>query len=107
MMSGLPALLSSLSPCCIDDDVEPRRALSILLRNCSPLGRLDSPGESGSVLLLRAWRWGGGGGGGIETRLLLDMSTLRMDVGRPDRDDPRAGGGVGNDTVEGEDNGKL
>lgn len=56
MMSGLPTLLSSLSSSRIDDAADPRRALSMLLRDCSPLGRLDSPGDWASILLLRPWR---------------------------------------------------
>lgn len=108
MMSGLPTLLSRLSSSRIDDAADPRRALSMLRRDCSPLGRLDSPGDRASILLLRPWRGGGGGGGGaMEARLLPDKSMLRTEAGRPaGRDDPRAGGGVGNEIAEGEVNGK-
>ena len=46
MMSGLLELLSPLSSSSlIDDAVESRRALSMLLRGRSPLARLDSPGD--------------------------------------------------------------
>ena len=104
MISGLPTLLSSHSSSRIDDDAEPRRALSMLLRGCSPLVRLDSPGEWASVLTLRPWRGGGGGGGAIDARLSLERSMLITEGGRPARDKPRDGGGAGNEIAEGDVN---
>lgn len=94
----------ALSICDNDEDSDPLRALSILFRSISPLGRCDAPGELPSMLF-RPWRCGGGGGGTMDIRLLgVATSALMIDGGLPDmdREEPLAGGGAGKLVVDGE-----